>query len=77
MKTVTANLEQHPDNRLSVEKGCRLAIPKLLSFFNKELVRKVKYIALAEGSSIKDKVTEGLRTIVEQWEAQNGPVSLK
>ena len=37
----------------------------------------IKYIALAEGSSIKDKVTEGLTAIVEQWESVNGEINIK
>ncbi len=71
------NSEQEPDNRPSVEKGCKSGDTRTTIILNKELVRKVKYIALAEGSTIKDKVTEGLKTIVEQWEFQNGPVPLK
>lgn len=50
---------------------------KELDYVHKELVKKVKYIALAEGTSIKEKVTEGLTAIVEQWEASNGEIPIR
>lgn len=66
-----------PEVRPSTENGCKAGEARTTVILNKELVKKVKYIALAEGSSIKDKVTEGLTAIVEQWEAVNGEINIK
>ena len=61
----------------STENGCKAGEARTTVILNKELVKKVKYIALAEGSSIKDKVTEGLTSIGEQWESVNGAINIK
>ena len=66
-----------PEVRPSTETGCKAGDARTTVILNKELVKKVKYIALAEGSSIKDKVTEGLTAIVEQWEVSNGKIPIK
>lgn len=66
-----------PEVRPSTENGCKAGEARTTVILNKELVKKVKYIALAEGSSIKDKVTEGLTAIVEQWEANNGEIPIR
>ena len=63
--------------RPSTENGCKAGEARTTVILNKELVKKVKYIALAEGSSIKNKVTEGLTVIVEQWEANNGEIPIR
>lgn len=70
-------VEAAPEVRPSTENGCKAGEARTTVILNKELVKKVKYIALAEGSSIKDKVTEGLTAIVEQWEAVNGEINIK
>lgn len=63
--------------RPSTENGCKAGEARTTVILNKELVKKVKYIALAEDTSIKDKVTQGLTTIVEEWEAANGEINIK
>lgn len=69
--------EPIPELRPSTENGCKAGEARTTVILNKELVKKVKYIALAEGTSIKDKVTEGLTAIVEEWEAKNGVIPIK
>lgn len=76
-KAEAAPVEATPEVRPSTENGCKAGEARTTVILNKELVKKVKYIALAEGSSIKDKVTEGLTAIVEQWEAVNGEINIK
>lgn len=80
-KTAVTKVEEGPiktvEVRPSTENGCKAGEARTTVILNKELVKKVKYIALAEGSSIKDKVTEGLTAIVEQWEANNGEIPLR
>lgn len=76
-KVETAPVEATPEVRPSTENGCKAGEARTTVILNKELVKKVKYIALAEGSSIKDKVTEGLTAIVEQWEDVNGKINIK
>lgn len=76
-KVVDTPVEAAPEVRPSTENGCKAGEARTTVILNKELVKKVKYIALAEGSSIKDKVTEGLTAIVEQWEANNGEIPIR
>lgn len=76
-KTEEAPVEATPEVRPSTENGCKAGEARTTVILNKELVKKIKYIALAEGSSIKDKMTEGLTAIVEQWEAANGEINIK
>lgn len=76
-KVEKAPVEATPEVRPSTENGCKAGEARTTVILNKELVKKVKYIALAEGSSIKDKVTEGLNAIVEKWEANNGEVPIR
>lgn len=76
-KVGTAPVEATPEVRPSTENGCKAGEARTTVILNKELVKKIKYIALAEGSSIKDKMTEGLTAIVEQWEANNGDIPIK
>ena len=75
-KVEEAHVEVAPV-RPSTENGCKAGEARTTVILNKELVKKVKYIALAEGSSIKDKVTEVLTSIVEQWESVNGAINIK
>ena len=75
-KTTVSRIEETPKVRPSTENGCKEGEARTTVILSKELVKKVKYIALLEGSSIKDKVTEGLNAIVEQWEATNGKISI-
>lgn len=63
--------------RPSTETGCKEGDARTTIILNKELIRKVKFIALAEGSTIKDKVSEALQAVVESWEAEHGEVPLK
>lgn len=70
-------VEITPEVRPSTENGCKAGEARTTVILNKELVKKIKYIALAEGTSIKDKVTEGLSAIVEQWEANNGEIPIR
>lgn len=76
-KAEEAPVEVTPEVRPSTENGCKAGEARTTVILNKELVKKVKYIALAEGTSIKNKVTEGLTAIVEQWEASNGEISIR
>ena len=41
-----------------------------------ELIRKVKYISLVEGSLLKDVISEALTTYIGAWEAENGKIRL-
>ena len=75
-KVETAPVEATPEVRPSTENGCKAGEARTTVILNKELVKKIKYIAVAEGSSIKDKMTEGLTAIVEQWEANNGDIPI-
>ena len=75
-KVETVPVEATPEVRPSTENGCKAGEASTTVILNKKLVKKVKYIALAEGSSIKDKVTEGLTAIVERWEANNGEINI-
>ena len=76
-KVEAAPVEATSEVRPSTENGCKTGEARTTVILNKELVKKVKYIALAEGTSIKDKVTEGLTAIVEQWEASNGEIPIR
>ena len=76
-KVTETPVEATPEVRPSTENGCKAGEARTTVILNKELVKKIKYIALAEGTSIKEKVTEGLTAIVEQWEANNGEISIK
>lgn len=67
--------EQTP--RPSVEAGCKEGDARTTIILNKELIRKVKFIALAEGSTIKNKVTEALQMVVQAWESEHGEVPFK
>ena len=58
--------------RPSVEAGCKEGDARTTIILNKDLMRKVKFIALADGSTIKDKVSEALQAVVESWEAEQG-----
>ena len=69
--------ETAPEVRPSTENGCKTGEARTTVILNKQLVRKIKYIALAEGTSIKEKVTEGLTAIVDQWEANNGEIKIR
>ena len=77
VKNEETSVEVTPEVRPSTENGCKVGEARTTVILNKELVKKVKYIALAEGTSIKDKVTEGLTAIVEQWEKENGTINIK
>lgn len=63
--------------RPSVEAGCKEGDTRTTIILNKELIRKIKFIALAEGSTIKDKVSEALQAVVEAWEAEHGSIQIK
>ena len=41
-----------------------------------ELIRKVKYISLVEGSLLKDVISEALTFYIEAWESDNGKIRL-
>ncbi len=76
-ETTVDNTEQASSSPCrSVEAGCKEGDARTTFVLNKELVKKVKYIALKEGCSIKTKVTEGLTCIVDSWEAKNGEIKL-
>ena len=75
-KVIEKPVEEVPEVRPTTENGCKAGEARTTVILNKELVRKIKFIALAEGTSIKAKVTEGLTAIVEKWEANNGKIRL-
>lgn len=75
-KVAEKSTEATPDVRPATENGCKVGEARTTIILNKELVKKVKYIALAEGCSIKDKVSEGLAIIVEHWEAKNHKIKI-
>lgn len=75
-KVIETPVEEVPEVRPTTENGCKTGEARTTVILNKELVRKIKFIALAEGTSIKAKVTEGLTAIVEKWEANNGKIRL-
>ena len=60
--------------RPSVEAGCKAGDTRTTIIINKELLQKIKFIALAEKKTIKDKATEAFTTMVEEWEKENGPI---
>ena len=66
--------ETAKESRSSVEAGCKAGDTRTTIILNKELIKKVKFIALAEGKTIKDKATEAFTTMVEKWEKENGPI---
>ena len=41
-----------------------------------DLIRKVKYISLAESSLLKDVISSALQSYVDAWEAENGKIKL-
>lgn len=43
---------------------------------NESLLRKLKYISLAEGGLIKDVLNEALVNHIDAWEAENGKIRL-
>ena len=43
---------------------------------DRDLTRKLKYIALMETRLYKDVVSEALRSFVEGWESENGTINL-
>lgn len=58
----------------SIERGCKPGEARTTIILNKELTKKVKYIALIKGSTIKDIFTEVLTDLVERWEAKKGEI---
>lgn len=51
--------ETAKESRPSVEAGCKAGDTRTTIILNKELIKKVKFIALAEGKTIKDKAKIG------------------
>ena len=43
---------------------------------NPEIVRKLKYVSLAEGSLLKDVIAEALNAYLDAWESENGRIRL-
>lgn len=43
---------------------------------NPEVVRKLKYVSLAEGSLLKDVIAEALNAYLDSWESENGRIRL-
>lgn len=43
---------------------------------NPEVVRKIKYISLVEGSLLKEVIGEALGSYVKNWESVNGKINL-
>ena len=41
-----------------------------------EIVRKLKYVSLAEGTLLKDVIAEALNSYLESWESENGKIWL-
>lgn len=41
-----------------------------------EIVRKLKYVSLAEGLLLKDVIAEALNAYLDSWEAENGNIKL-
>ena len=41
-----------------------------------EVVRKLKYVSLAEGSLLKDVIAEALNSYLDTWESENGKIRL-
>ncbi len=41
-----------------------------------EVVRKLKYVSLAEGSLLKDVIAEALNSYLATWESENGKIRL-
>lgn len=41
-----------------------------------ELIRKVKYISLVDGSLLKDVISQALTTFIDNWEEENGKIRL-
>lgn len=41
-----------------------------------EIVRKLKYVSLAEGSLLKDVIAEALNAYLDSWESENGNIRL-
>lgn len=74
---VKTEQNNEPTQRPSTETGCKEGDARTTIILNKELIKKVKFIALAEGSTIKDKVSEALQAVVANWEAEHGEVPLK
>lgn len=58
----------------SIERGCKPGEARTTIILNKEITKKVKYIALTKGCSIKDIFTEVLTDLVERWEAKKGEI---
>lgn len=43
---------------------------------NPEIVRKLKYVSLAEGSLLKDVIAVALNAYLDSWESENGRIRL-
>ena len=69
-------IKEVAEPRPSVEAGCKEGDARTTIILNKDLMRKVKFIALADGSTIKDKVSEALQAVVESWEAEHGSIQI-
>ena len=41
-----------------------------------EIIRKLKYVSLAEGSLLKDVIAEALNAYLDTWESENGRIRL-
>lgn len=41
-----------------------------------EVVRKLKYVSLAEGSLLKDVIAEALNSYLDSWESEHGKIRL-
>lgn len=41
-----------------------------------EMVRKIKYISLAENRMLKDVMSDALASYIESWESRNGEINL-
>lgn len=62
--------------RPSVEAGCKAGDTRTTIIINKDRLKKVKFIALTEGKTIKEIIAEVIDDKLERWEKENGPIPL-
>lgn len=58
------------------ESGSKANEVRAIFIVDPELIRKVKYISLVEGSLLKDVISEALTSYIESWESENGKIRL-
>lgn len=77
MKTkLEANRRRKVGRPRKGESGSKTTEIRATFIVDPDLIRKVKFIFLVEGSFLKDVISNALTTYIETWETKNGKIRL-